>query len=245
MISYSRVDTWKQCPYKYSLRYLRVLETIPNSSADDALLLGTAFHTALERGIVSAEQEFYANFPIITDDHVSEMLKLEITVSEAERLLSKFKGNRTYELHVTYGDVQAFIDCLIENDDGTYTILDFKYAKDSERYKKSAQLPLYRFLVEESMGIRVSYCAYLVAEKIRIRQKSNETVEQYRLRIREQEPKAYLVEPESFDIVGFLKEADKMQKSTEFPKVISGLCRFCEYQRFCGSNENDLTEIQI
>lgn len=49
--SYSRVDCFSQCPYKYKLRYIEKLQRIQIPTADNALLLGQALHTGIERGV--------------------------------------------------------------------------------------------------------------------------------------------------------------------------------------------------
>ena len=55
------------------------IDTIPNTDADNALILGTALHTGIEEGVEQA-LDFYKNsFPVLTDDHIHEMMKLEAT----------------------------------------------------------------------------------------------------------------------------------------------------------------------
>ena len=90
--SYSRVETFKQCPYKFRLRYIDKIGVIPSDEADNALVLGTALHTGIEKGVVVAIDEYFKAFPIITDrpywknenggwkyvsDHITEQIKLE------------------------------------------------------------------------------------------------------------------------------------------------------------------------
>lgn len=48
-VSYSRIDTFKQCPYKYKLIYIDKLETKFNLDPTNALVLGTALHTGIEK----------------------------------------------------------------------------------------------------------------------------------------------------------------------------------------------------
>ena len=53
------------------------IDTIPNTDADNALILGTALHTGIEEGVEQA-LDFYKNsFPVLTDDHIHEMMKLQ------------------------------------------------------------------------------------------------------------------------------------------------------------------------
>ena len=46
--SYSRVECFKQCPYKYKLKYVDEIKTLPNYDADNALHIGTMLHKAIE-----------------------------------------------------------------------------------------------------------------------------------------------------------------------------------------------------
>ena len=50
-VSHSRVEVFDRCPYKYRLRYVEGIDTIPNTDADNALILGTALHTGIEEGV--------------------------------------------------------------------------------------------------------------------------------------------------------------------------------------------------
>ena len=59
------------------------IDTIPNTDADNALILGTALHTGIEEGVEQA-LDFYKNsFPVLTDDHIHEMMKLEAMIPKA------------------------------------------------------------------------------------------------------------------------------------------------------------------
>ena len=82
-LSHSRVDCFNRCPFKYQMRYVDRIGTIPNTDPDNALILGTALHTGIEEGVAQA-LEFYQNsFPILTDEHVNEMIKLEAVIPKA------------------------------------------------------------------------------------------------------------------------------------------------------------------
>ena len=86
-VSHSRVEVFDRCPYKYRLRYVEGIDTIPNTDADNALILGTALHTGIEEGVEQA-LDFYKNsFPVLTDDHIHEMMKLEAMIPKAKAML--------------------------------------------------------------------------------------------------------------------------------------------------------------
>ena len=66
------------------MRYVEGIDTIPNTDADNALILGTALHTGIEEGVEQA-LDFYKNsFPVLTDDHIHEMMKLEAMIPKAK-----------------------------------------------------------------------------------------------------------------------------------------------------------------
>ena len=53
--SYSRVNTFAQCPYKFKLQYLDEVTTIRDPAADDALIVGSAMHKGIEEGVEAAD----------------------------------------------------------------------------------------------------------------------------------------------------------------------------------------------
>ena len=85
--SHSRIDCFRSCPFKYQLRYLDRLHTIPNTDPDNALILGTALHTGIEQGVDQALEFYQNNFPVLTDEHINEMIKLEALIPKAAALL--------------------------------------------------------------------------------------------------------------------------------------------------------------
>ena len=44
VLSYSRVDTWRQCQYRYKLRYIDTIVSIDNCDPDDPRINGIAIH---------------------------------------------------------------------------------------------------------------------------------------------------------------------------------------------------------
>ena len=85
--SYSRVDCFKKCPYQFKLRYVDGLKTYDEYEAQDALRLGTALHTGIEKDIQTAIQEYYNSYPIITDAHITEAIKLETLIPKVKAVI--------------------------------------------------------------------------------------------------------------------------------------------------------------
>lgn len=254
-LSYSRVDTWKQCPYRYALRYRRGVETLPTYDPADPLILGTAFHTAIEKGIEAAEEEYYSAYPILNDQHSYEMMKLGAVAPNAREILDAYAMGETPVFERAVYDRQynwiGYVDCIIPRRDGTYAIVDFKYASSPERYAQSSQILVYKFFVERNLGVKVSDCVYLVAPKIKTSKKWDETEASYLRRLRpelESYDKAMMVRTvlnEERAVEDYLTACGMVREAKEFPKVPDYLCRWCEYKRFCESGEKDLTDIVL
>ena len=81
--SHSRVETFKQCPYKFKLQYIDQLETLDDYEANNPLTVGTALHTGIEKDIPTAIKEYYMSYPVITDNHITEAIKLEVMIGKA------------------------------------------------------------------------------------------------------------------------------------------------------------------
>ena len=107
-VSHSRIDTFEGCPFRYDLRYNQGIKTIPPDEADNALFLGTALHTGLEKGVEAAIHEYFMQYPIITDAHINEAIKLEVMIAKAAELLPEGE----FEVNISDDDFTGFIDLL-------------------------------------------------------------------------------------------------------------------------------------
>lgn len=56
------------------MRYLDRVKTIPPTEPDNALVIGTAAHTGLEKSLEAAIQEYAFSYPIITDEHIFKVI---------------------------------------------------------------------------------------------------------------------------------------------------------------------------
>ena len=66
------------------MRYLDGITTDPPSEPDNPLILGQAVHTGIAQGVEAAIQEYFFSYPVITDAHVNEALKLEAVIPKAQ-----------------------------------------------------------------------------------------------------------------------------------------------------------------
>lgn len=223
------------------MRYVDRIGTIPNTDPDNALILGTALHTGIEEGVAQA-LEFYQNsFPVLTDEHINEMIKLEALIPKAAALLPP--GGR-FELPIGNADFIGFMDYLAPVFKDTflglnyYDLYDFKYSNNSKSYLESGQLHEYKYwfeLTHPNCIIRNLY--FLFVPKVKIRQKGTETLIQFRDRLTEAladaTPWVEQVQYNSLKVVDFLTDAKHILEATDYPKKPNHFCGWCEYEEFC------------
>ena len=109
-VSHSRVECFEGCPYRYKLRYIDNYETLKPDNADNPLFLGTALHTGIEKDVNTAIKEYFAQYPIITDEHINEAIKLEYQIPRVKNILPQ--GD--YEVQIKDEDFIGFIDLLVQ-----------------------------------------------------------------------------------------------------------------------------------
>ena len=90
--SHSRVETYQTCPFKYKLRYIDKLETIPNwDDAANPLIIGTAVHHAIEKSVPEAVREYLMAYPVISDLHINEAMKMEELIPKEKLTGGRFE----------------------------------------------------------------------------------------------------------------------------------------------------------
>lgn len=245
--SYSRVDCFLQCPYKYKLRYLDGLKTLPDQSAQNPLYLGTAIHLAFETGDVQrAIDEYRSNYYVLSDDIINETTKLEGLIPKVLEILPPAEC----EVEISTEDFVGYIDRLVplpDTGDGLkhYEIWDYKYAnvKSRERYMNSKQLHIYKWYFEKTHpNTIVDALRYVFIPKISIRQKKDETVQAFRARLREEIDNAKIEVVEvPFDtnkVEEFFSDTRSLSSASDFPKNQTRLCDFCEFSSYCWSGDD-------
>lgn len=250
-VSHSRVECFEGCPFKYRLRYIEHLETIKADNPDNALFLGTALHTGLEKNVEAAIHEYFMQFPVITDAHVNEAIKLEQMIPKAAAMIPKGFN----EVEISDDDFKGFIDLLapVTSDTrlggeyqelpGVYDIYDFKYSNNVSHYKESVQIHLYKYFYEKlNPGKKIRKLIYLCVPKVNSKQKKDESLQDFRNRIQEEcrntEPKLVEVEYDQGKVLDWLFQVKHMTEATDFPQNQSWLCRYCEYNDYCQKGWN-------
>lgn len=243
--SYSKAGTFTQCPRKYELRYLEQLEVPFNCDAANPLEIGTMLHEVIELGIDKATENYVTKYPVLTDLMVNELMKMRVLGPRAAELVwdSCDCEEPVFETELDCDGFVGYIDCLIPRGKGLWTMLDFKYSNNVDRYLESSQLSVYKYFYERSHpGEIIQDMAFLIVPKTMIRQKKTEDLYQFRERLQatleDMWPKLYRVEYDASAVADFLADSMKMGNAEEFPKCESRLCDWCDYKDYClGGND--------
>lgn len=238
--SFSNVETFQQCPYKWKLRYLDKLETLPNwDDPANPLIIGSALHHGIENGVDEALNEYLNSFPVITDGHLFEAFKLKKLIPKVKALLSDHA-----EYEVTLADGDSFIGFIDYLDKEKGVLLDFKYTTEKnfkDKYLKSPQIHVYRHYLKKLTGYEVPNIGYLHVPKISIRQKKTETVREFWQRLEDEltkaEPRIEFVNYSQRKVDEFIEQMAFINDVDEFPKNQSKLCDWCDYQGYCQKGE--------
>lgn len=242
-VSHSRVECFNQCPFKFKLRYGDKLKTIPDDKPDNALYLGTALHTGLEIGVEEAIQQYYSNYPIITDEHIHEAMKLEAMIPKAKQMLPEGQN----EVLIVDSHFKGFIDLLVpvgtEGGITFYDIYDFKYSNNTRNYLDSDQLHLYKYFFEKNnplCTIRNMY--FLMVPKSKCKQIKGENLSSYRQRLeldlKTLTPELVPIQYDPNKVIRFLLETKSMLETDTYKQRKGFLCRYCEFQDYCTKGED-------
>ena len=236
-LGYSAVSTFENCPYQYKLRYVDKVEMLDDYEPADALKIGTALHRGIETDVPTAIQEYYNSYPIITDAHITEAIKLETMIPKVKDVIPEGK----HEVFFQYREFKGTIDLLVDNKDGTYSIYDFKYSNNIDRYMQSGQLHIYKYFSEKALGIKIRKLYFVFAQKVQIRQKKTETLEQFRLRLKNTLQDAQVqVKEVSYDankVINFMQNQVNILTCKDYINTQPRLCDRCEYKEYCEKQE--------
>lgn len=239
--SYSRVSLFGQCPYRFKCQYIDGLKTLPSTDPTDALYLGTACHTGIEKTVDEAIAQYFSNYPVVDDLQINEAIKLESIISKAKKLLPEGEC----EVKIETEQFVGFIDRLVHKGNHHYAIYDYKYSNNVERYLESGQLHIYKHFYELTHpGHIVDDLYYVFLPKTQIRQKKTETLLQFRQRLRatlsEMEVQIVKVDYNPDKVAQYLGDIEKIENATEYPKNCTKLCDWCAFKSFCQQGDTTM-----
>lgn len=241
----SAFNTYQACPRKFF--YGDILKFDGRVGFADAANYGSAFHAACEfmaneamkQGFYPSKEEFYNSFETTLDTlPLSSFQQREVLKGRGKIETEKYYHHLTdtpvknlfameYKLEVEYDGVKfkGIIDKLIKNDDGTFSIVDYKTgtpAKDSaitldgdckEYYN---QICLYKYYFEKATGNKVKDLAFVFSIDC-----STVTLAP--------------TEEECEIVVNKLKQTIKDITDCKFePSYNKNACKYCSYKDFCG-----------
>lgn len=244
--SHSRIETYTKCPYKFKLRYIDKLETLPTDDPSSPLILGSALHLGIEKDDQAAQSYYYDSYPIISDKHITECMKLKHWIPKVKALLPPGE----HEVKIENKDFVGFIDLLVPVSPNTYDLYDFKYSNNVDTYMQSGQLHTYKYYFErinQSKKIRKLYFVFIPKSFLRMKHKNktnprDETIFEFRQRVindlMNKEIQIIEIKYNPDKVKEFRRNKRVCVKDNEYIKKESRLCKFCEYYLLCQKGEN-------
>lgn len=235
------------------MRYVDRLKTIQSDAADNALILGQALHTGIEKDVETAIREYYFSYPIISDAHITEAIKLEMQIKKAKAVVPKGQ----HEVLIVCDKFKGFIDLLVPRgymsrnspynpygqDVDVYDIWDFKYSNNVSHYMESRQLHLYKYYFEKTHpGKKILDMYFLFVPKNNSKQKSGENLYQFRQRMIAElsttKVEAVKVPFDYQKVIEHLELVQDIQSETEYEANYTWFCRYCEFEEYCQKGRN-------
>ena len=240
--SHSRTESFVQCPYKYKLRYIDKVKMLEDYEPSNAFIIGSAMHLGIEKDIKTAIDWYYSQYPIITDEHINEAMKLEMVIKMMKDLLPT---GGEFEVKIDDPDFVGYIDYLVEVEPNVYDLYDFKYSNNIDRYLESDQLHLYKYYFEKTNPLKtVRNLSFIFGPKVQLKQKSknktnkfDEDIQTFRRRfMSELATKEVVIKTIKYNpnkVFEYLTNIKRCLETTNFNKNKSKLCHFCDYQAIC------------
>lgn len=238
---YSAISDFKSCPFKYDLNWNQQMEMIPDDDPKNALFIGTALHKAIETDFETASKEYYDLFPVITDQHITEMMKVEIQAAKVKKMISN--SSVLHETKIQYEDFIGTIDLLEDVGGGHFNMYDFKYSNNIGNYKDSPQLTIYKHFFEK----RYPYCVidrmfFIIVPKSNLKQLDGEDVLQYRRRLMSDLGDPLIIESKYSEakLQEYFKTVEEIKQTKVFPKKQNQFCNWCKYKTYCQKGDKTM-----
>ena len=256
---YSAVSTFEQCPFKYKCQYIDELKTIPSDDPANALIIGTALHKGIETDVETAIKEYFASYPIITDQHIDEEIKLRYLIPKVKEIIPP--GNHEVQVVDTnfIGTLDLLVPVTLDLDHkdqicancykylechacesgrcpdrkyaGWYDLYDFKYSNHWLRYMESRQLHLYAYYwMKKNPGKRIRNMNFVFVPKVQIRQKKTEDLLQFRQRLYKELDKTTIkVESVQYDPKKVIEHLELTQQIMQCQEYPKNPTRLCDW----------------
>lgn len=233
-ISWSRVELWRQCPFKFKCRYIDEIPEPPDYRPTNALLLGSTLDLGIQEGYESARAYYRSQLPRLCTEGETELIKIRHWLPQ---LRAKFNKGE-FQVEIRQGDFIGYADYV---EDGKL-LVDFKYSNNTEYYRESGQIHVYASMMDP----RPEYLAYVCIPKLRTEQpkpknladvENRVTIEEYRKGILKElslmEIEIIWVDYDQTKVDAFWRDAELMLNDTEFEARKNNYCRWCDYKGIC------------
>ena len=241
---FSTAECFENCPARWNYRYKEGIETIESDDPANALKVGTALHKGIETDVNTAIHEYFMSYPVINDLHVNEQIKLEYWLPIVKKMLPEGQHEVQMQSDFYEGTMDLLVPCTkldSELEQGQFDLYDFKYSNNVKHYMESRQLHVYKYFCEKILGKKIRKMFFVFVPKVNIKQKQTESLEQFRIRLRDElqdtnenvgvEIKEVLYNPQK--VIEFYETCMKIQNTESYTKNFSYLCNWCEYKDYC------------
>lgn len=236
---FSTAQCFENCPARHNFRYIQHMDVIDSDDPANALRIGTALHRGIETEVQTAIHEYLMSYPVITDAHINEVIKLEYWIPRVKELLPNGLHEVQMQNDFYEGTMDLLVPCTkLDNTlkHGQFDLYDFKYSNNKQHYMESRQLHVYKHFCELILGKKIRKMFFVFVPKTSIKQKKTETLEDFRKRILGElskvdvEIKEVIYDPSK--VISFFETCMKIQVGNT-TKEFSYLCNYCEYQDYC------------
>lgn len=241
---FSTCECFDNCPKRFELRYKKDIDTLPSDDPANPLILGTAIHRGMEKDMETAIREYVNSYPVITDEHINEIIKLEYWIPKMKELLPEGFHEVNFKNDVYEGTADLLVPCTKydgELEHGQFDLYDFKYSNNIEHYMESRQLHVYKYFLEMIKRIKIRRMYFVFVPKVQIKQKKDESLWEFRNRIKmELDSKEIQIRQVIYDyskVVDFYSTCMKIGLTDQCTENYSYLCKWCEYKEYCEKGE--------
>ena len=244
---FSTAECFENCPARYMFRYVQHLEALESDDPLNALKIGTALHRGMETDVDTAIHEYFMSYPVITDLHINEAIKLQHWISRVKEVVPEGLHEVQMQSEWYEGTMDLLVPCTKHDADlphGQFDLYDFKYSNNQQHYLESKQLHVYKYFCEHITKKRIRRMFFVFVPKTNIKQKKTETLEDFRDRMlqemQEVDVEVKEVQYDPSKVLEFFETCMKIQYTEDFQKCQSYLCEWCEYKEYCLKGENHM-----
>ncbi len=248
--SNSKLSTYENCPYQYKLRYIDKVEVeIPTTIE---MFLGDLVHRAMEKLYrdlqyqkMNSKEELLAFYEDLWEKEYTEdiLIVKKIYSQENYRKMGRKFISDYYDSYHPFDDMTVIgletMDMLLLPDGNYWNIRIDKLGFDSENnyyvcdYKTNS-----RMMLQQTADSDRQLAMYSVWVRDKFADARKVFLKWHMLAFNKEVVSART--GEQLDILqqGVMAKIRKIQEATEdndFPRITSGLCRYCVYQKICPS----------